>query len=170
MVYSRYVYGCGPYRYMSKREGNSVHSIYLGKGGSGEVYTTYVGSGMGNIGDKTEKDLNIKTNTNKTEEYKMSEIEYAEKRMNEKISIPLKNEELSEGEKKTVKLLRDKYAYNDEKIAKVLKLNRESDYDKALEDKKWKGYGATHKPSKTNTQPHEYEDLQAQHEREQESF
>ena len=32
MVYSRYVNGSGPYLYESKREGQVVHSIYVGKG------------------------------------------------------------------------------------------------------------------------------------------
>lgn len=73
MVYSRYIYGCGPYRYKSAREGNKVHSIYLGKGGAGgsdnELYTT-PGEGRDYNG-KTRKDLNTKKDTDKTEEYKM---------------------------------------------------------------------------------------------------
>lgn len=34
MVYSRYVYACGPYLYRSEREGDKVHSIYMGRAGN----------------------------------------------------------------------------------------------------------------------------------------
>lgn len=39
---------------------------------------------------------------------------------------------LSEGEKKTEASLRSKYCYSDEKIIKMIRLNREAEVDKAV--------------------------------------
>ena len=70
MVYSRYIYGCGPYVYRSEREGNHVHSVYLGKGFGGlyhPVYTTF-----GDNEHKTGKDLNKPSSDYKTGKDKMN--------------------------------------------------------------------------------------------------
>lgn len=83
MVYSRYIYSCGPYLYKSVREGTHVRSIYLGKGGVGSS----VNSGYGDSQyDKTREDLNTSSTSNKTEEDKMKIGE--EKVIEDKIIFP----------------------------------------------------------------------------------
>lgn len=51
----------------------------------------------------------------------------------------------------SVKLLREKYGYGNEKINKMLLLNREAKADREIEDEMWKGYDGTRKV-RTSTQ------------------
>jgi hypothetical protein len=62
VVYSRLVNGSGPYLYRSEREGQVVHSIYVGKGANAvtnqsslKTYTTNQGPALGGPGKERKK-------------------------------------------------------------------------------------------------------------------
>ncbi|MCZ7361935.1 MAG: hypothetical protein O8C58_01115 [Candidatus Methanoperedens sp.] len=78
-------------------------------------------------------------------------------------------ENLTEGEIKTVQVLREKYNFSDERISRMLRANRAANKDKAIEDEKNKNI-PTPKKVKTRTDKNEYGDWLAQKEEDEESF